>query len=451
MTIGISILVTLLLVLVNGYFSLSEMAVVSSKRVLLQKDADEGDEKAARALRLTDDMDRFLATIQVAITLVGFFASAVAAVTLSDPFAAWMASLGVDWLAVAAPVLAPILITLAVSYVSIVLGELLPKRIALSDPERAAKRISGSILGIQKVLKPLVHLNAASANGLAKVFHVKTAEERQDLSEEEIRYMVADNDELDDAEKQMIHDVLDLGDTTAGEVMTPRVDMIMVEDSETVRQAIDRMRGTGYSRLPVFTDDRDNVIGIVRYKDLIDPLLEDREDDPVKEYAADVEFIPESKDLVPLLNEMQTNRQQMAIVVDEYGGTAGLITIEDIVEEIVGEIADESDLEDRLVTAVGENEWIVDGSCPCETAQALGWPVTCSESYETISGWLMDTFDCVPQLGDEFTLGEYTFKIQQMRRRRIALLRVKRMRPSAAGGAPMRGKPDHDGKVRQDS
>ena len=148
---------------------------------------------------------------------------------------------------------------------------------------------------------------------------------RQEVSEDEIRTMVSDNEELDDEEKRMIHEVMDLGDATAEEVMTPRVDMIMVGSDETVRQAIDRMRGTGYSRLPVFRDDDDDIIGIVRYKDLIDPLLEDKEDDLAADYVAEVGFVPESKSLLPLLNEMQTNRQQMVIVVDEYGGTAGFI------------------------------------------------------------------------------------------------------------------------------
>lgn len=185
---------------------------------------------------------------------------------------------------------------------------------------------------------------------------------RQEVSEDEIRTMVSDNEELDDEEKRMIHEVMDLGDATAEEVMTPRVDMIMVGSDETVRQAIDRMRGTGYSRLPVFRDDDDDIIGIVRYKDLIDPLLEDKEDDLAADYVAEVGFVPESKSLLPLLNEMQTNRQQMVIVVDEYGGTAGLITIEDIVEEIVGEIVDETDFEDADIKALGASSWCVKGS-----------------------------------------------------------------------------------------
>lgn len=259
-------------------------------------------------------------------------------------------------------------------------------------------------------------------------------EQRIESDEEEIRSAVDESAELDAEEKRMIHDVLDLGDTTAEEVMTPRVDIIAVEDTETVRQAIDRMRGTGYSRLPVYHDDHDSIIGIVRYKDLIDPLLEDRESDCVKDYVAEAMFVPESKSLLSLLNEMQTNRQQMAIVVDEYGGTAGLITTEDIVEEIVGEIVDETDPVDADITQVSEHEWVVDGACPCETLESMGWPVKSGDDYETVAGWLMDTFDCVPQLGDEFSADGYSFKVQRMRRRRVSSLRVRKVEVAPSDG-----------------
>lgn len=252
-------------------------------------------------------------------------------------------------------------------------------------------------------------------------------DQRVESEEDEIRSAVDESVELDADEKRMIHDVLDLGDTTAEEVMTPRVDIIAVEDTETVRQAIDRMRGTGYSRLPVYHDDHDSIIGVVRYKDLIDPLLDDRESDCVKDYVAEAMFVPESKSLLSLLNEMQTNRQQMAIVVDEYGGTAGLITTEDIVEEIVGEIVDETDPVDADITQVSDSEWVVNGACPCETLEEMGWPVKSGDDYETVAGWLMDTFDCVPQLGDEFSADGYSFKVQRMRRRRVSSLRVRKV------------------------
>lgn len=236
--------------------------------------------------------------------------------------------------------------------------------------------------------------------------------------------MVADNEELLDDEKRMIHEIIDLGDTTVHEIMQPRVDMILAEDTDTVRATIERMHGTGYSRLPVFHGDIDSIVGIVHYKDLVAPLMEGRGGDPVRKYAYEPLFVPETKDIFPLLSEMQTNRQQMAIVVDEYGGTDGLITIEDIVEEIVGEIIDESDAENKYITPVGEDAWRVDGRFPVEDALALGWPVEDSDDYETIAGWLMDAIDFVPQTGDEFELGGFAFKIEKMRRSRISTIKV---------------------------
>ena len=426
MDIGISIVVTFLLVLVNGYFSMSEMALVNAKHVLLQKDADEGDKKAQRALSLASDSGQFLATIQVAITLVGFFASAAAATNLSDPLAQWLSGFGVGWLSVIAPGLAPVLITLIVSYLSIVVGELVPKRMALADAERVSKTVAGPLMVFQKVARPLVALTSASANGLSRLLRIKNADERQSVSEEEIKYMVTDNDELLPDEKRMIHDILDLGDMTVHEIMQPRVDMILVEDTETVRQAVDRMRGTGYSRLPVFHEDIDRIVGIVHYKDLVGPLMDGKENEPVADYAYEALFVPETKDLFPLLSEMQTNRQQMAIVVDEYGGTDGLISVEDIVEEIVGEIIDESDIENKFITPLSDGTWLVDGRFPVEDALKLGWPVTESDDYETMAGWLMGMIDFVPQVGDEFEFGGYRFKIQAMRRRRISNIRVTR-------------------------
>ncbi len=426
MDIGISIVVTFLLVLVNGYFSMSEMALVNAKHVLLQKDADEGDKKAQRALSLASDSGQFLATIQVAITLVGFFASAAAATNLSDPLAQWLSGFGVGWLSVIAPGLAPVLITLIVSYLSIVVGELVPKRMALADAERVSKTVAGPLMVFQKVARPLVALTSASANGLSRLLRIKNADERQSVSEEEIKYMVTDNDELLPDEKRMIHDILDLGDMTVHEIMQPRVDMILVEDTETVRQAVDRMRGTGYSRLPVFHEDIDRIVGIVHYKDLVGPLMDGKENEPVADYAYEALFVPETKDLFPLLSEMQTNRQQMAIVVDEYGGTDGLITVEDIVEEIVGEIIDESDIENKFITPLSDGTWLVDGRFPVADALKPGWPVTGSADYETMAGWLMGMIDFVPQVGDEFEFGGYRFKIQAMRRRRISNIRVTR-------------------------
>ena len=243
-------------------------------------------------------------------------------------------------------------------------------------------------------------------------------------SEEEIKELVDDAEELLEDEKRMIGEILDLDDLTVSEIMSPRVDIIAVQDTETVRAALERMQGTGYSRLPVYGEDLDHIIGMVRYKKLMPAVLDGNDQAPVSDYMQDVMFVPETKDVLPLLSEMQTSRQQMAIVVDEYGGTDGLITVEDIIEEIVGEIVDETDSEVPFVTDISANQWRVDGRCPIEEAQKHGWPVVEGEQYETIAGWLLHTFDAVPQVGDEFAIGNYRFKVEAMRRRRIRSLQV---------------------------
>lgn len=265
--------------------------------------------------------------------------------------------------------------------------------------------------------------------GLKKAFGLGS--KHQQISEEEIKTLVGDADELLEDEKRMISDILSLNDMSVSEIMTPRVDIMAVEDTETVRHTLERVRGTGYSRLPVYHDDLDSIVGIVHYKDLIPAVLEGNIDEPVVDYAFVPMFVPESKDVFPLLSEMQTNRQQMAIVVDEYGGTDGLITVEDIVEEIVGEIIDETDAEDSLVVSTGEGSWVVDGRLPVEDAIEMGLPVVESDQYETIAGWLMSVLDAVPHIGDEFAFDGFRFKVQSMRRRRIQKLRVEKMKEVA--------------------
>ncbi len=255
---------------------------------------------------------------------------------------------------------------------------------------------------------------------------------RAQVSEEDIKTLVTGTDNIIDDKKRMIGEILDLDSLVVSDVMTPRVDMICVEDTETARNALDRMLGTGYSRLPVFHEDLDDVVGIVHLKDLIQPCVEGQGDALAADFATDPYFVPESKDMFPLLREMQTNRQQIAVVVDEYGGTDGLITIEDIVEEIVGEIIDETDAEDPYLVAVSDTEWIVDGRFTVEEARDLGWPVRESEGYDTIAGWFMDMIDVVPQVGRELAIEGYRFKVEGMRRRRIRMLRVSRDAASKA-------------------
>ena len=254
-----------------------------------------------------------------------------------------------------------------------------------------------------------------------------TGSKKESASEEEIRELVDDTEELAEDEKRMIHDIIDLGDAAVNEICTPRVDVMLVKDDETGRAALERMRGTGYSRLPVCHDDIDDIIGIVNYKDLIGSLMDGSIDDSVVKFMYDAMFVPETKAVIPLLGEMQASHQQMAIVVDEYGGTEGLVTIEDIIEEIVGEISDESDVRGALVEELGPDDWRADGRLPVEDAIELGWPVQPSDDYETVAGWLLNVIDSVPNTGDTITVDGYTFTIERMRRSRISEIRVQKL------------------------
>ena len=433
MDVAISIVVTFLLTLANGYFSMSELAVVSAKRAVLEPEAEEGDRRARSALDLASNSEQFLATIQVAITLVGFASSAFASTSLSDPLGSWFMSLGMPG-SIAQP-LAPVLITLAVSYLSIVAGELVPKRMALSNAEAVAKSVSGPIRGFMTVARPLVWLTAKSANGLSALLGVKSADERDSVSEEEIKYMVTDADELTDQEKSMIHEVIDMGDTIAREVMVPRVDMTAMEDTSTLSEVMAVMRRTGYSRIPIYHESVDRIVGIAHIKDLISPILDDgKSSDCVASHVRAADYVPDTKDIIPLLSEMQSSHDQMVIVVDEYGGTAGIITIEDIVEEVVGEIEDEFDPDNKYLTKLSDREWLVDGRFSIDDAIELGWPIEDSEEYETIAGFVLELADKVPHPGDVIEKDDYQFRVQSMRGRRLSMLRVVAPEPAAEAG-----------------
>ena len=438
MDIAISLVVTVLLTLVNGYFSMSEMAISTAKKVLLDHEAEEGDRKAALAAKMSGEPDAYLAAIQVAITLVGFASSAFAATNLSDPFAGWMESLGMP--AGVASVLSPVIITLLVSYFSIVVGELVPKRAAMADAEGVAKRVAGVLNGFSHVAKPLVWLTAASANGLARLLGIKSTEDRNDVSEDEIKYMVTDSDELSDQEKSMIHDVIDLGDTIAREVMVPRVDMTSMEDTCTASEVLAVMRRTGFSRIPIYHEAVDRIVGIAHIKDIITPIIDEGAGDkPISEFVREADFVPDTKDIIPLLQEMQTSHDQLVIVVDEYGGTAGVLTIEDIVEEIVGEIEDEFDPDNKYLTQLSDREWLVDGRFSLDDAIDLGWPIDDNQEYETVAGFVLELADGLPRPGDVFEKDGWQFRVQSMRGRRLAMLRVtapEEPRPADEGTEP---------------
>ena len=424
MNVATSIIVTFLLTLINGYFSMSEMALSTAKKPILDHEAEEGDAKAAKAAKVIENPGDFLAAIQVAITLVGFASSAFAATSLSDPLGDVFVRMGMP--SDISRTVATVAITLVLSYFSIVVGELVPKRIAMADAETVSKSVAGPLSAFSKLAMPLVWLTSKSADGLANLLHIKSTDDRNNVSEEELRYMVTDAEDLSEKEKSMIHDVIDLGDAVTREVMVPRVDVVAVEDTSTCMEVLSIMRRTGFSRIPVYHEDIDRIIGVAHIKDLITPVLEeDAGDLRITRYTRDAKFVPETKDIFPLLSEMQSDHDQMAIVVDEYGGTAGIITIEDIVEEVVGEIEDEFDPDSRYINQIAEGEWLVDGRYSIDDAIELGWPIEDNSEYETIAGFVLELADRLPKPNDVFEKEVYSFTVQAMRGRRVSMLKVK--------------------------
>ncbi len=414
-----------LLIALNGFFSLSEVALVRARRPKLQELADDGDPKAARVLELDSDSGRLFATIQVAITLVGFAISAVVATTVSVPVATWLASLGIPWLAAASGFIAVVFVTLAAACLTLVFGELVPKRAAMSDSEKVAMRVAGTLMFLERIVRPLALSLSFSAKAFSRIFGIKSGAEQRSVSEEEIKILVNEHDDLLEEEKRMIGEIFDMGDTVAREIMVPRVDMVTVPDEMAVRQVIERMRATGFSRLPVFHEDHDSIVGIAMVKDLLVPLMDGREDESIARHMRTPVFVPETKDILPLLSEMQSEHTQMVIVVDEYGGTAGLLSVEDIVEEVVGEISDEYDPVRKLVTRISDTEVLADGRLSVDEAIREGIPIEESDEYDTVAGWLMDAIDYIPSVGDMFEIGGMKVCVKSMRRERISLLSIR--------------------------
>jgi len=420
-------LLIIALVLVNGYFAGAEIALVSARRAALKAYAEEGSAAARSALRLTEDPSRFMAAIQVGITLVGFGASATAAVTLARPVAEWLRSLGIGWLADMSSGVSVFLVTVVIAYLTLVFGELTPKRIGLHAAERVSMAVATPISIVATVTAPVIWVLSRSTDVVGRLFGIHPDSVRPGVTEEEIKLLVTEQGTLLEAEKRMIHEIFKLGDTVAKEIMVPRVDMVAVEDTITVRDAIAAFRRSGFSRLPVYHEDADSIVGVALLKDLVGPAAEGALDEPVTRYTRPAVFVPETKPILTMLSDMQEARNHIAIVEDEHGGTEGLVTIEDIVEEIIGEVADEFDRERRYITPLGPDTWSIDGRLSIEEAQELlGLALPEAEEYETIAGWVLMELGHIPVPGETVAYDDLLVRVDAVRRRRIARLRVTR-------------------------
>jgi putative hemolysin len=415
------------LIILNGFFAAAEIALVTARRHALEIAAEEGATGARKAVGLIDDPSRFLAAIQVGITLAGFMASATAAVSLAGLLQGWLEALDIGWSDGVAAGVSVFIVTLAISYLMLVFGELAPKRLGLHRAEAIAAHVAGPVSFLAWITGPVTWVLSRSSEAVARLLGVRGDGSRTSVTEEEIKLLVAEQVELMDEEKRMIHEIFELGDTVAREIMVPRVDAVMVERDATIREALGLFAESGFSRLPVYAEDPDKVVGILLLKDLLPAVSEGHDREPVGTYMRETTFAPETKQVLALMKEMQAARNALVVVVDEYGGTAGLLTLEDIIEEVVGEIVDEYDREERYITELGPGDWIVDGRCAVEdAAETLGMDFPESEEYETVAGWMLVRLGHIPIPGEWIEHDGATIRVQTVRRRRIARLRITR-------------------------
>ncbi len=429
------------LITANAFFAASEIAVVSVRKTRLHQLAEAGNGSAQIAERLAEDSSRFLATIQVGITLAGFFASATAAVTLSQTVGAWIAGLPLPSAITSyGQAIAVFLITSLLAFVTLLLGELVPKALALRYAEPIALAVARPVDWLARLASPVVRLLAFATNAIAGRFGATQISRMPFITEDEIKTIVDAGEEggvIEEDEKAMIYSIFELGDTLAREVMVPRIDITALEATASLDDAVKTILQAGHSRIPVYVDTIDNIVGILYAKDLLRYLGDGRTDVNLRDLARPPYFVPESKRIDDLLRELQVRRVHMAIVVDEYGGTAGLVTIEDILEEIVGEIQDEYDVgEEPAVSQVGPDEYVFDARANLDDVDELLGTHLPKESGDTLGGFIYSQLGKVPTAGEQLTVNNVEFEVLQVTGRRIKKVRVHRLASESANGQP---------------
>jgi putative hemolysin len=404
------LLLQVVLIALNAFFAATEIAVISLNENKLRHQAEQGDKKAKQMLRMVQTPAGFLSTIQIGITLAGFLASAFAAENFSDKLVQFLVK---DCGFTVLPeqtldVISIIVITLILSYFTLVLGEVVPKRVAMKRSEKVARAASGVIHFLSVVMKPIVWLLSVSTNGVLRLMRIDPAEKEEAVTEEEIRLMVDIGQErgtIAADEREMIDNIFEFNNTTAEEIMVHRTDMSVIGLDDTPEDILALIEETGLSRFPVYGEDIDDIRGIVSTRQF---LLNQRHENPLplSKIMRPAYFVPESVRADILFREMQKTKTHLAIVVDEYGGTSGLVTMEDLLEEIVGNIYDEFDPQDvQELQPLAENLWRVSGGIDLETlGEALEMELPTEEEYDTLGGLVFSQLTAIPEDGSRVTV-----------------------------------------------
>lgn len=428
----IKILLLFVLILINAFFAMSEIAIISLNDNLIDKQAEDGNKKAQKVKKLTENPSNFLSTIQIGVTLAGFLTSASASTTFAEMLTEAILSISPSMASFSGVISGAsiVIITLIMSYFSLVLGELAPKRMAMQKPEKIAFKVVGILLVVKRVCSPFVKILSFSTNCVVRLFGFDPNADEEVVTEEEIRMMVDVGEEkgvIENLQKEMINNIFEFDDIDVSDVMTHRTDMIAVEDTDSLEDVVNLSIEHGYSRIPVYHEDQDNIIGVIYIKDLLKYVSQAL---PKNKKPADVMrpayYVPFSKNCGKLFGEMTEERVQMAVVVDEYGGTAGIVTMEDLVEEIMGNIRDEYDDEEEEIVEESENVFTVDGTAYIEEVNELVGEVIPEGDYDTLGGFIISQLGFLPKDGEmnEVVYENVKLTILNVEERRIGKVRV---------------------------
>ena len=424
------LLFILLLIGINAFFAASEIAILSVRQTKLKPLIEKANESAKIINKYLEEPSKFLATIQVGITLAGFFASALSAKTLVVYFGVLLKKSKISFLYQFSDLIAFIFITAIVAYITLVLGELVPKRMALQKSDKIALFVARPMNLISKLAYPVVRLLTSTTNLVIRLMGGSIKYDSQQITEEEIRLMINVGEEkgvIQETETEMINSIFEFDDTIVKEVMTPRTDMIVVSINAEMEEILNVIVGEHYSRIPVYMDTIDNIIGILYVKDLFGVIKKDGElEISLKDIIRDANFVSEYKKIDELFRDMQKSKNHIAIVIDEYGGTAGLITIEDLLEEIVGNIFDEYDDEVLEYEKIDDNTYIVNGMLSLdEVNHIMDTDLPEDEiEFDTISGMVLSLSGKMPEVGDEVEFDGIKFKIEEVEDKRITKIRI---------------------------
>ncbi|MBR5246954.1 MAG: HlyC/CorC family transporter [Clostridia bacterium] len=420
------------LILVNAFFSMSEMAIVTLNDNKIDKMASEGNKKAKQIKKLTENTSSFLSTIQIGVTLAGFLTSATAAQSFAEMLANAIGKTEIVNIISVGVIngVSTILITLIMSYFSLVLGELVPKKIAMNKPEKMAFMAAPILVFVAKVTKPVVKFLALSTNGMLRLLGVDPHADEEVVTEEEIRMMVDVGGEkgvIEDVQIEMINNIFEFDDIDVADIMTHRTDMICIDDDEPLSEAVKLSIENGFSRIPVYEEDPDDIVGIVYIKDFLKYVGTNLpKTKTVKDMMRPAYYVPETKRCGELFTEMTEKRVQMAVVIDEYGGTAGIVTLEDLLESIVGNIQDEYDHEDEEISIINDTVFEVDGITDIEEVEEHIGKTFPDGDYDTIGGYIISVLGFLPQDGEmnEVTFENVKFTVLNVEERRIGKVKV---------------------------